>query len=1016
MEDLLTQPVVCPAVVGRAAELTALYGLVDRTRDGSNRHILLLHGEAGIGKSRLVAEVKAYAADQGFLVLQGNCFQGDSAVPYAPLLDLFRTQFLAPSSRTPALPDIQRLAPALSRLLPELPQHISDPAAQAALPSFEPEQEKQRLLATVSHFVITQARRQPVMLVVEDLHWSDETSLDVLLHVARACANLPLLVVLTYRSEDVSPVLTHFLAACEREHLAQELALKSLSKDDVTAMLKAIFADHDAVSIGFLGRIYALTEGNPFFVEEVLKSLLATGALRSHDGVWERTLFLGPHSDQFRIPHSVRDAVCRRTMLLSQEAKQVLTLAAVAGQRFDLSLLANLLQYDEHHMLRLIKELVAAQFVIEESEDLFAFRHALTRQTVYAELLTRERKVLHRTMADAIEQQSTSLLLEPRLPDLAYHFFEGDVWAKAVEYGQRAGEQAQALYAPRAALEHFTRAIHALSHLPDPPSATLYRARGQAHETVGEFEAARADFGRALAIAQETRDAAMEWQSFLDLGFLWAGRDYTQSGQWFRRALELAETLADPTLHAHSLNRLGNWLVNIGRAEEGVRCHHEALSLFESQCDRQGIAETLDLIGLGYGICGDTIRAVEYLERAIALFRALDDHAHLISSLSMYAGFASPWGEATTYSASASLQECSARLAEASRLARQMDSLPGQAFAECMASGVLTSFGELGAGLRHAQEALRIATDIQHTQWRSGALWALGGTYVALGEANLAVQALEAGLTAASTIGSAYWIGLVRAYLALAYVLKGALPQAEAVLTAGIPREQPPRNLLERLMAWAWGEVALANKEPEAALHLADRLLATVPGEPSAQPIPDLLYLKGKALVALRREHDAVQVFEEAQRGALAHGARPLLWQIQAALGHAYQQTGQKEQAQRARSAAHTTIESLAVTIEDDYLRDHFLRMARKSLPRDSRMLTRQAEAETFGGLTGRERTVASLIAQGHINRQIAEALVVSERTVEAHVSNILSKLGFTSRRHIAAWVIKQGWQEPQQV
>lgn len=1013
MEDSITQPVVCPIVVGRTAELTALRLLVDRTKDGSGQ-ALLLHGEAGIGKSRLVAEVKASAADQGFLLLQGNCFQGDHSTPYTALLDLLRTQFLASLPRTPVISDMQPLVQALSGLLPELLLLIPDIASAPVLPHFEPEQEKRRLFAAASHFFVTQARRQPVLLIIEDLHWSDETSLEILLHLARACANLPVLFVLTYRSDEVSPVLTHVLAAFEREHLAQELPLKRLARHEVGEMLKAIFTNHGAVSVGFLDRIYALTEGNPFFVEEVLKSLLATGELRSQGGVWERTLLLDTHNNRLRIPHSMRDAVYQRTRLLSQKAKQMLTLAAVAGQRFDLSLLAHILHEDEPHQLYLIKELIAAQLVIEESEEVFAFRHALTRQAVYAELLMRERKLLHQMIAETIEQHTSSSLLDPHLPELAYHFFEGGVWSKAMEYGQRAGEQALALYAPRAALEHLTRAVQAVFQLPDTSSIALYRARGQAHETLGEFELAKADYQRALTAAQETHDAAMEWQSFLDLGFLWAGRDYTQSGQWFQRALDLAAALSDPKLHAHSLNRLGNWLVNTGQAEEGVRCHQEALALFETHRDVQGRAETLDLIGLGYGIAGDAIRASEYLGQAIAAFRTLDDRAHLVSSLSMHAGFASPWAGEISYSSCGSLQECANELSEAGRLARQVDSLPGQAFVECIAGGVFTSFGELGAGLMHAQEGLRIATDIQHAQWKAGAYWALGSTYFALGEANLAIQALEAGLPMASAIGSAWWVGHFRAYLALAFLLKGALPQAEAVLTAGIPREHVARDWPERLMVWAWGEVALANEEPEAALRLAERLLTTVPGEMSLQPLPRLLYLKGKALIALQREHDAVQVLEEARRGALERSARSLLWQVQAALGRAYQRLGQKEHAKLAWSAAHTTIESLATSIDDAYLRDHFLRVARRSVPQESRRLVRQAEARTFAGLTKRERTVAGLIAQGHVNREIAEALVVSERTVEAHVSNILSKLGFTSRRQIAAWAVEKGWRKTQ--
>src|SRR6266849_855885 len=1008
MENPLTQPVVCAIVVGRTSELTALRSLIDRMKGGSGQ-VLLLHGEAGIGKSRLVAEVKAYAVGQGFLLFQGNCFQGDHSTPYAPLLDLFRMQFLAASPRTSVLPDMQPLAQVLARLLPDLSLLIPDLAAPSALLSLDPEQEKHRLFAVVSRFFATQARQQPVLLFIEDLHWSDEVSLEIFLHLAHSCSNLPLLLVLTYRGDEVSPILTHFLAALEREHLAQELSLKRLSHDDVDAMLQAIFAAHHAVPVGLVESIYVLTEGNPFFIEEVLKSLLAMGELRSDDGVWERTLLLGTQSHHPRLPHSVRDAVYQRTRQLSQEAKQVLTLAAVAGRRFGFSLLKQILHCDESHMLLLVKELIAAQLVVEESEEQFSFRHALTRQAVYAELLVRERKSLHRTIAETIEQLSSSSILDAHLTDLAYHFSEGEAWSKALEYGQRAGERALALYAPRAALEHFTRAVQALSHLPDSPPATLYRARGQAYETLGEFELARADYQRALAIAQETHDATMESQSLLDLGFLWAERDYVQSGQWFQRALDLAQVLPDPELHAHSLNRLGNWLVNTGQAEEGVRIHQQALALFEAHHDTQGIAETLDLIGVGYGICGDRVRAVEQLGRAIALFRTLDDRAHLISSLPMHAFFASPWGSDTTYSICGGLEECSAGLAEASRLARQLDSLPGQAFIELASGAVFASFGELGTGLMRAQEALRIATNIQHTQWRTGAYLILGCSYLSLQEANLAIQALGTGLTVASDIGSAWWMGSLRAYLALAYLLKGAVLQAEAVLKAGIPREHAPRNWPESLMVWAWGEVALANGEPEVALHIAQNLLATAPGETSTQPIPQLLYVKGKVLLALQRGSEAVQVFEEAKRGALARTARPLLWQIHAALGRVYHHVEQKEHARREWSTAHTIIESLAATIDDAYLRDHFSRAALKSLPREGRLLARQANVEKFGGLTERERMVATLIAQGHINREIADALVVSERTVEAHVSKILSKLGFTSRRQIAALSLEKG-------
>ena len=331
------------------------------------------------------------------------------------------------------------------------------------------------------HFFTEQATRQPLLFILEDLHWSDETSLELLVYLARNCTHLPILFVLTYRSDEVSPELRHSLAEFDREHLAQDFSLQRLTRPEVDAMLQAIFAMHQAAPTGLLESMYALTEGNPFFIEEILKSLIATGEITDREGVWERTLLFGTHTRHPSIPRSVQDAVYQRTKQLSASARQVLTLAAVAGRRFDLPILQQVMQIDESHLLVCMKELVAAQLVREEAPDQFSFRHALTRAGVYAELLAGERRALHRRIAETIEQLlSPPSILDAQLVDLAYHFYEGEVWSKAAEYGQRAGERALILYAPRAAVEHLTRTLDALSHLGSTPPATVLRARGQA--------------------------------------------------------------------------------------------------------------------------------------------------------------------------------------------------------------------------------------------------------------------------------------------------------------------------------------------------------------------------------------------------------------------------------------------------------------------------------------------------------------------------------------------------------
>src|SRR5437016_8429495 len=319
METLFGTPILCPVLIGRGAELTALRLLVDQARSGKGQ-LVLLSGEAGIGKSRLVAEAKTYATAQGFLLLQGQCFPTDRSCPYAPLLDLLRSH-LATSSPEQVDTDMGSLASALSPLLPDL---LPLPSGLPPLPPLDPEHEKRRLFAALAHLFLRPATKQPALLVVEDLHWSDETSLDFLHYLARRCTASPLLVLLTYRSDEVHPGLSHFLAHLDRERLAQECALAPLTRSEVSAMMYAIFALRRSVFTvpplpqgELLDAMYTLTEANPFFLEDMLKSLIEAGDILYKNGRWERKELRELH-----IPRSVQDAVELRTAHLSEGARQ----------------------------------------------------------------------------------------------------------------------------------------------------------------------------------------------------------------------------------------------------------------------------------------------------------------------------------------------------------------------------------------------------------------------------------------------------------------------------------------------------------------------------------------------------------------------------------------------------------------------------------------------------------------------------------------------------------------------
>jgi predicted ATPase/DNA-binding NarL/FixJ family response regulator len=1006
MTETMTHMFICPKLVGRQLDLTALHMLIDRKNSGQGQ-MILISGEAGIGKSRLVTETKIYAAQSDFLLLEGQCFQTDSAYPYAPLLDLFRSYF-ARYAPTSLAENMHPFVSTLSHLLPDLALLFPDLATIPAQPSIEPEEEKRRLFAAMTHFFTEQAAQQPVLLVVEDVHWCDDLSLDFLLHLIRRCRNVPLLFLVTYRSDELHPRLKKWLTHLDRERVAHEFSLVRLSRSDVAAMLDAMLVSKQGVDDNLVGTLSTLSEGNPFVVEELLKSLMTTGELVNVNGTWKLTV------RQASIPWSLQDAVRQRTERLSADARRLLLFAAVAGRRFNVALLQQVLRYDEAHLLPLLKELMAAQLVMEESADQFAFRHALTQQAIYRELLVRERQVLHRSIAETLEHLSTSSLLhEKYLEDLAYHCYEAGIWEQAMAYAQEVGEKALTLYAQQAAIDHLSRAVDAAHHLSQTPPAQLYQARGQAYETLGDFDRARGDYERALETATTAHQSNLEWQSMLSLGFLWTGRDYDQAGVWFRKALDLADELGDFTLRARSLNRLGNWLANTGQAEEGVQAHHEALRTFETLQDTQGMAETLDLLGMAYGFSGDSANSVKHHGRAVDLFRTLNDHQSLLSSLAGRAIHSAPEAIETTYSALRTRDECVQDTTEALRLARQTNSQTGEAFVEIVTTQVYFSFGEFGPALTHAQEAMRIATAIEHQQWMIATYNALGQLYILMLEPALAISALEAGLALSQTLGSAFWIRNLTSYLALGYMLRQEIARADAALKTIMPRERKPGDLAERQIARIWGELALVQGEPRIALQITEYLLASTPGEQRSQPIPHLLKLKGEALVMLSRFEEAENAFENAKRGALARHAPSVLWHVHRSFGHLYHRLKREELAQREYTAARLVIEALAATIDETALQEHFLRTALASIPQGKSLSPQAITRSMYGGLSAREREVTRLIAQGTTNREIASRLVVSERTAEAHVSSILGKLGFTSRTQIVAWAIEKELHHP---
>ncbi|MGO8946092.1 MAG: helix-turn-helix transcriptional regulator [Ktedonobacterales bacterium] len=992
---------LCPIMIGRAQPSAVLSRYLELA-DTGHGHTLLIAGEAGIGKSRFATEAKVRAHARGMQAAQGNCFESDRAVPYAPLIDLLR-DLLSNRSSSGIAELLGTAAPELVKLSPEVNARL--PGVVPA-PTATPEQEKRRLFHALTQTLIQVAQDRPLLLVIEDIHWCDDNTLDFLLSWARLTATYPVLVMLTFRSDEIQDSLSRFLATMARLRIATEIELERLNASEVDEMLRAMFALPGPIQVEFLHQLYGLSEGNPFFTEEIINALIASGEITITSGRWDPK-----PTNEIRLPRSIRDAVLRRSKQLSSSAHDLLALAAVAGRRFDFTLLEALTGHDEAQLVHLIKELLGAQLVVEESADEFAFRHALTQQVIYLDLLARERASLHRAIAYQMEQEFAPTL-EGHLADLARHFYEAGAWAKALEYASRAGAKAQTLYAPRAAVEHFTHALAAAQRLGQSSSHELLQARGQAYELLGDFTHAQADFEDALAEADLEQDMVAKWNALVCLGMLWAGRDYQKTGEYYRQAFALAETVADQTLLAHSLNRIGNWYVNHEEPIEAQRHHQQALTLMEASDDQSGIAETCDFLGMAYLLGSDLIQSARYYQRSITLLRKTDQRPVLSSSLATL-GICTLAYQCSILIPSLSLSASQGYCEEALRIAHAIGYRPGEAYAYFCLGCVLGPQGKWDAALKAMQNSLAIAEEIEHQQWMCAALTGLNCLYDDLLDFDSARRYGERALEIARALDSKHWIHCATGHLASACIHEGDLVRAAAVLQEVGMTSTSVTSLGEHLLASALVELLLAQEDKNGAgkhaLGAVQNLIAHTPNSTSNQLAPRLALLYGKALAANGQPAEAEVMWQAGVASAQKANASAILWMFYADLAHIYRRERRQNEAAHMADEGSRVVHRLAEDLSDSGMRSRFLKAAMAILPSVPIISARQGAKQHYSGLTKRECEVAQFIAQGKSNKSIAEAMIVSERTIESHVSNILSKLGFTARAQVAVWVVEQG-------
>ena len=545
--------------------------------------MVLLTGEPGIGKTRLASEIAAHARRRGARVLTGRCYEGEGAPPYWPWLQAIR---MYAADREPAALAVE-MGPAaadIARVLPELRDRWPD----SSLPgSLAPEAARFRFFDGLTGFLKRASTHQPLLLILDDLHWADLPSLLLLVFLARDLGESRLMVVGTCREAEPTPgdALGRALADFAREAATRRISLRGLTERDVGRLIEQIVGRRsDAV----VAAVWKQTGGNPLYLNEVVRLLVSQGGEDS----------LGaPELSLRALPEGIRDVIDRRLERLTPRSRQVLAGAAVLGRQFRVDLLARVTVLPSPELLESLEEARAARIVEELPGGLgrYAFSHALVCEALYQALPARGRLELHERAAEALEEYAGEHR-ELYLDDLAYHCLRAAPLGRvqrAIDYAVQAGGRATAMLAWEAAAGHYAAALQALDLMPldDRQLAEILVALGESRRRAGETAGARETFSRAVGIARRRGDGRMLAHAALGYAGVWS-----EAGLVDETAVSiLREALAtlEPGGSALRVRLLARLALELYLGDEGSHLSQEAVETARRLADQRALLGAL---------------------------------------------------------------------------------------------------------------------------------------------------------------------------------------------------------------------------------------------------------------------------------------------------------------------------------------------------------------------------------------------------------------------------------------
>jgi DNA-binding CsgD family transcriptional regulator len=1006
--DAMAGRVSSPILIGRSSELERLRAATQASADGHGRTFLVA-GEAGVGKTRLVEDVAATAGRDGRQVLLGGCVDlGEGALAYAPIVEALRrlVRRLEPDEIAPIFGPARN---ELARLVPDLGPVEMDSVAPLAIGSAQG-----RLFELVLGVLARLAERSPITLIVEDLHWSDRSTRDFLGFLVRNIRDVPVVLILTYRSDELHrrhPLLP-FLAELERAGGVERLDLRPFDRRDSAAQLEAI-AGH-RLEPGLIDSIHARSGGNAFFAEELL---VAAG----EDGRTE-------------LPPTLRDVLLARVAQLHEPTQEFLRVASAAGQRVDPALLADAAGIDGSAVYEALREAVARQVLVPDPSagiERYAFRHALLQEAVYDDLLPGERTRLHSAFARTLEGRRAS---DPSVvAELAYHWFAAHDLPRALESAVAAGLAAEAGYAFPEAVALYERALELWDQVPDaegragrdridllatiasaarfgePARAVAYIQEAIAlveesddpvrsallHERLGRYawiagqgELANAGYREAMRLMPSeppTAARARVVAGFAQIRML--GARFTESLEFAEMARTIARTVGAREIEGHALNTRGQDRSILGDVDGGIKDIHESYEIARDVGTVDDIGRALANEVWALQSVGRHEEAIELamagIEETIALGHVRMFGAHLMANAAEDLYRLGRWDEAVALIRQAQdanplginqilAQELSGRLAmvrgrldEAATSLDPLGPLAERAIDVQFVGPVEASLAELALWRGRPADAMRrVAATIPRIEFtpevRVDEVYVLG-IRAAADSAELArVRRDDAG---------------EREAVAAADAFMAALRTRHADVVAHRPVYEP-LSRAEVLMAEA--EIARLRRAPD----------------------PDAWHAAADAWASLRRPYpQAYAHWREAEARLAARGDRELA--VQALRAASAIADRLRAEPLRAEIAALATRARLTLDIDASV---------------DGAPDAAPASAVDSLGLTAREREVLALVALGRTNRQIADELFITGNTAGVHVSNILGKLGVAGRGEAAAIAYRLGLVEPERV